>query len=65
MKLTIISRVKRYSYQTKAVETFTDIEEIEVKEIRWEENHKLYFVRKGHCQYEYLEDNQEILRLTD
>ena len=65
MKLTIMSRVKRYSYQTKAVETFTDIEEIEIDRVRWEENHKFSFVRKGYCQYEYLEDNQEILRLTD
>ena len=65
MKLTIISRVKRYSYQTQRDEIFTDIEEIEIDRVRWETNHTFSYVKKGHCQYEYLEDNQEILRLTD
>ncbi len=61
MKLTIISRVKKIMED----EFFTKIEEIEVQEIRWEENHVLFFIRKGYAHYEHLEDNQEILRLTD
>ena len=65
MKLTIISRYKRYNFQTEKDEVFTNISEIEVEDIRWEENHKLSFIRKGYNQYEYLEDYQEILRLTD
>lgn len=65
MKLTIMSRIKRYDFQTKKDEVFIDIAEIEISDIRWGENHKLSFIRKGYNQYEYLEDNQEILRLTD
>lgn len=60
MKLTIIKRVT-----TEKDEILTEIEEIEVSNIRWGNNHKLRFVRKGYAHYEDLKDNQEILRLTD
>ena len=65
MILTIISQVKKNSYRPETNETFTEIQEIEIDNFRWDKNHKFSFVRKGYSYCEYLEDNQEILRLTD
>lgn len=57
MTITILRKKLDYSSNYP----YSEIEEIEICEYRWECGHKLSFVRKNSAHFENLKDNEDII----